>query len=1704
MKDKAIVIIILYLSIVVSLPINNNVQVQTKNEAFQAVFENSENSFQKATIQNAIMESRSNSITPISTIQPLDLITPSYTTLAMSEEDPILEGTEIALSSRTTSAGYGVSSGNVDFLDLNLYKIDNDPTSDTIYSNRFAMRINLPTDLEIEGFAVDISPTIREDVRFYIKTSLTGTSLVDGTITGYIANSAHITNQMLYVPFLYCGGAPITLIAGVNYYFVLEPTISSSSTFFELTQSSDQPNNIGVYEWWNNNYESLQTDVNFYLISDTTLIASDVSVNSNGEATAQWDAIYQGDHCLVSWYKRSTFYAESFGSEERTIIPTSELLDVSLSSIITDYRDFTTLEATIKEDELTPVVNKTVTFSITEDGQSWNILGSSLTNIEGIATLNHQFTQLPGNYTIQAKVNEFSIAESFVLIEKETLVWENINLYGNYRNNPGSAQQTSFKTTLLVKDNDGDIVSNIDFNFFYKIDGSFEWIPHYFSTNISGYADIAFALEDISIGHYIETHYFSPASYETGYIGNSNYGDTIIDKGKIDVELLDHAVEYFDDVKLVARAVSLYDGWEGIVIQFYYNDGISWHFLDYGISNSTGYVEIIWENMPLILGTYLLRAEALPTTLFYPEETIANLFVNRKGLSLYIMNSGEAKGNGEVINIQYTSEMHLVFYVCYEDGKPATNVVIAISGRLIDDLFYRNLGYTSTDALGYAYFNSYENLTWIGYLYMCRADIAENSMHESAALYFKINLIKCTPVIYFADHFFERGTYTNLVVQVKNFWGAPLRYVHVEFEINGIFYQGISDSYGYVKVLIAPEVLVGEYLMTCRVIEDNYFAESECDAYLIVSKGRPYFTLFNSYGKYNGYIQISAKVVDAVGRPIPYLTVGVSFLWWNEILSSDKNGLINYVFQLSGFDCGYYLLVLSFNGNNQWYETTSTANVLIYEEESDMDLITPPITAEYGDDILIEAVLTTTSHIPLENRIVEFYIILQNGTVIYLGQSITNAQGYVAISFTVLLPAGSYEIEASYLGAIDFGPSTQNIFLTIEKSEISIYGLNFNAIIDSTTTFFVTVTTLNGQPIPLVKLSIFIWIDNSWLFLGDFKTNSLGIAEISLLIPFNLGTYSLKIAFSGNEYFNDNFLLLSMKVIAAPPKVNPNVQINSNKLIAVDNEKVIFEITVSNAITGSTMTMQFFVNGIYNNSFYVINGYGQFIWHSTKTGIFNLSFISLEDSVYLVSTTKITIEIILNTPPIMTNYFLDDYICEGETSTIETIITDGSGVKSVWLTANGTIYEMVFNGNVYTVTLTNLIRGTYILFIYAEDDQDYLSINRIDDLHVLERKTQVMKYFLSSRILEQDQKLYFETLLYSINALTNVYLIINSTEYTMTLGYTMNEHKSVWYISLNSLQTGNYEIKVKIVENSSNIIINSLSEIIVVIPITPQITSYNYLIERNKEIDYLTGTLVVDSYYDIESVEIWVDGERATVNNIKEFTYEFNIYIVHEKSHLLIIKISDVNGRVLYNEITIGKSNSTTIIGISISISIIVLVVLMGGGIFVALKQQKKNQIDDFTAEIALSDIPEENYGLNFDEEIDDEFRTQSGLRGNPSNSLVAPAMANFQENIDDIIAEELDSINMEVEPKLDQVKDYIAKVKEVGLLSGKSDGNGIGMKSITDLSTLDIEIDPRLLPENERLQKLAEKEIEESLQIPNLKDITEEIELTFVKKQVH
>ncbi|MBK5112825.1 MAG: hypothetical protein JJE41_04290 [Candidatus Heimdallarchaeota archaeon] len=1702
MKKKALVVMVLYFSLMFIHLINFNSTTEESIEDIQVLFHdgNFEQGFE---VINKI--SRTEATQPFNQVlQPLDLVSPSYTNLSVSEGEPIVEGTEITLTSLTTSSGHGVSSGEVDFKDLKLLPIDNETIINTVYSNKFALRINLPQTTTIYGFLTDISPTIREDVNFYIKSTLTGSDIRNGVITGYIANSAHVTNQLLHVPFEYCGGsAPLTLTANTDYYFLLEPTISTSDTFFELGESSDLNDDLKVYEWWNGNYAEILTDVNFYLITNVDTISEDITVDFNGYASAIWTTIDQGSHSFIAWYKGSAFNAESFGSALRTIIPSIEVLLVSIDPIITEYNDPTILQATVKYDMITPAEGKTVTFLASLDAQNWVTIGSAVTNLFGQAILTHQFTLDPENYILRAKVNEYSMADTTLEIQVEGISWFYIDFQGQYRNNPGAPTYTKLSAEIQVKDDDDDPIANMDFELWYYIDGAYERIPHYFTTNGTGYGVFDQGIENLLAGHHVDTHYFTPADYENGYLGNSAYGDSIVEKGILEIDSQDYSVNWSDDVTLTARITSLDEGWAGITVRFSYYDNSQWIEIGEINTNTTGFAELIWNQMPLTVGSYTLKAEALESSQFNSNEKIVNLFVGRMSLTIFVLSEGELRGSGEEIDLEYTSTIDLVFYVEFEDGTPASDILIEINGRQFGDLYYGNIGYTTTNASGYALFNDYHNLTLVGKQYQCVAEIIETSRHEGYQLHFKINLIKCTPIIFLENQQGQKGTYTELIAMVKNIEGRPLSYVHVQFIINGILYEGISDCYGFVRAYIAPELPTGLYVIQCVTIEDEHYNSVQAFANFYLSKGVPHFVLLDAATIQDGFLTIKALAFDSLGRPIANLIVRITFFGWSELLTTDANGRIEYSFSVIGFEIGSYLLVLTFEGNDDWYDVTATGNVLIYEQESEIELLTTDITTSYGEEIYIQAKLESLQNLPLDNRLVEFFILLDDGSLIKLGENSTNIAGIVTFRTIITHVPGSFEIGVRYSGAIDFGPSEQYTSFIIQKAQVVIIGTDFDAIANSTATFRITFLDIYGAPIQQAEMYIFIWIGNDWTLLGIYTTNQLGYVDISIIIPFSLGVHTLKVEFPGNEFYSSGFLGLEMTVIVPPPKILPGITLHSDHHEVADHQEVIIEVTVANSVSGAGVTIHVFINNIYNDTITIINGYGSFSWQPTTIGQYNLTFLSVEDTVYLLSSQEITIQVIQNIPPELIGFFYDAYICEGEPFVLEASFYDASGIKAIWFIANGTQYDLVLVESIYTTTIFMLRQGVYNISLVAEDMQGYIAIYDLDQLTVFEKRTQVVTYHINSEVLEEGEELNFEALIYAENPLSQVYFIINNTEYQMVLSYQIDVHRSVWLISINSLAIGNFEIKIKIVEETSNVYINHISERLLVIPKTPQLLDYIWQIEDGKSDDFISGNITIDSYYPIELIEIWLDGQKLTITMIADGVYNFYGYVSHSKSHILTIKVTDIMGRILTDEIMLGGISGSSLLTTSLVVAVLVFIGIIAGALYLSLQRKKQIQTNPTATELDLPDLSDELLETFEEPQLAVESPNQSESTKKPKKQKKAnipPVASVARELAEEFLIETLEPVKIESTPQLEEVKEYIAKVIDDGLLP---DENGEMKKSIDDLSSLIPDIDYRLLPKEEQIKILAEKEETSSLKstVISLKEIAEEIDQTFKQK---
>lgn len=1718
MKKKALILIAIYI-LTIAVSMNNTIE-NSFPEEHQIVFdkEDFENGFISFEVQP---NAQSN---PISDeMSPLDLTSPSYTSLTLSENDPIAEGTNVSLQSITTSSGYGVSSGEVDFLDFELYKVENDTTSDIIYSNKIAVKINIPEAITIFGFVIDAAPTIREDVNFSIRNSLSGADLKTGLISESIGDSAQTDQQLLHVPFSYSGSSgSLSLTATTDYYFILEPTISTSSSFFEITQSDDTTDNLGVFTWTGSAYEEINSDIHFYLITQQNQLAVNEPVNGSGEASTTWVPIAIGDHSIVAWYGGSIFYKESFGSIYRSVVPSMETFYVTVNPAFAAYQDEVNIQASVLTESFTPALGTTVQFSYSEDGFSWIPIGISICNDLGVATIDIQLDLQTDNYSLMAKVNEVSYDESYLLISPETIVWTNIGLEGSFRNNFGFPSDVVLTTTLLVEDDDGIIVPNMDFDFWYLIDGNFERIPHAFTTNESGMFDVVYSIEDLTVGTYYNTHFFCPADYEVNYEGDSEFGDSIVYKGNLNVEINDYSIDWYDDVEFNARVISIGEGMSDIYVEFAYYANSQWNTIGTELTNSSGYATNTWDQVDLLMGIYPLRARTLETSLFNSNESVSYFSVGKSDIVLFIMNDGEPRGNGEEIDVEFTTSMNLVFYVEFADGSPAPNLLIEVKGRLLDEVFYQTLGYITTNGSGYATLTSYEELDLVGYQYACIAEIAENGQHGGSQLYFKINLLKCTPVIIFADHLGAKGTYVEFTAQLFNSENLPLENVHVQFIIHGVIVEGTTDHNGYVRVLYAPTSDSGQHIIYCRSVEDDFFNTIQVEAVLTLNKGTPYLSVLEAHGKIDDFITIKLLAIDSLSRPIEGLDIRLTFDSWSQILTTDSFGLIDYTFLAGDIEVGSYLLVLSFEGNDNWVDITETGTLIITASNSTIELQQEAIIKSFGEELFLEAILLSEFGDPINGRIVEIVLFFDNGTYLVLGQSTTDINGYVQFTILIQLLPDTYELGVRFSGDIEFGPSSDSTSLVVQQAITMFIGNNFEAIQNSTASFSVTLVDQFGIPISNQIVELYYWDENSWVFIGEFVTSSLGIAELAFQTPAILGVHYLRVHYNGNEYYNSVYLPLEMTVIEPPPKIVPIVALGVNKSTIADHEIGQITISVSNALPGASIEAFVYVNNVLFDTVTIVNGLIIYYWSSSVTGTFTIKFVTIADSVYEVSTNSITLEVETNVPPTLVSYSFKDYLCEGELFVFEAVVADSSGVKSVWCVINGTKYEMNLVSGKYEVTIFLLQTGQYILSVQAEDEQGNVANFPIEEgLLVHSKKTQLVDYKLDSIVVEEDKEFTFVALIYSENSISQVILIINSTEYLMSFNYQINQYTSVWKITIDPLSVGLYKISVKIVEESDEFFVDKIEEAILVIPKTPILTDCKWEIPDDGPGDYISGNITINSYYELSSVQIWIDDQLITVIKIGDGLYSFYGTISTAKSHTLTIKAVDINGRVLNIQLDLDKNAGANIIMISLLVSSAILIFLISCGTIFAKKYMKKKPTNIFDSQIELPEIedidtessPSEEGPLDLIEEIEsihsnveEPIASEEPLlvEEGPNDEFVDPDnLAVVSACPSSIDREEPSKSEEQYDENLKHVKEYLQKVKEDGLIeyvNGSKENGDEEYTSLDQLTSFSIEIDQRVLPKDALSAKLEVEKEEERMQstVYDLKEIAEEIEQTF------
>ena len=378
-----------------------------------------------------------------------------------------------------------------------------------------------------------------------------------------------------------------------------------------------------------------------------------------------------------------------------------------------------------------------------------------------------------------------------------------------------------------------------------------------------------------------------------------------------------------------------------------------------------------------------------------------------------------------------------------------------------------------------------------------------------------------------------------------------------------------------------------------------------------------------------------------------------------------------------------------------------------------------------------------------------------------------------------------------------------------------------------------------------------------------------------------------------------------------------------------------------------------------------------------------------------------------------------------------------------------------------------------------------------------------------------------ELLVFAENPLSEVYLILNSTEYLMAFNYQIDAHRSVWYLELNTLNVGNYEVKIKMIEVTDEIHNNTLG-MIKVIPATPLLVQNDWSVEKAGDLDYISGFLTIDSYYDIFLIEIWIDGELITVMEISNGYFSYYGYVNKAKTHTMKVSVKDSQNRELSTEFLLGLEGGLSSLAIIAIISVVGILAIAGAIAYVGSKLKTNSLELDESEELDLPEIEidddqdtvltqtsnlNDRESLNEIEDLFDSNLDSQQIAPEPIGVVTATAVqkkkkkAKKKSKPKPQVIEIIDTsepLDKKAEAELAQVKEYIDTVKEDGLIE-IINGNGSAPRTnLERLSTFSIEIDDRVLPEQERLQKASQNDAQEiDSTLLSLKDIADEIEQT-------
>ena len=474
---------------------------------------------------------------------------------------------------------------------------------------------------------------------------------------------------------------------------------------------------------------------------------------------------------------------------------------------------------------------------------------------------------------------------------------------------------------------------------------------------------------------------------------------------------------------------------------------------------------------------------------------------------------------------------------------------------------------------------------------------------------------------------------TAFTIKVIDGQGKPLANTTVRFNINGVFYDKVTDENGIAKLGI--RLYPNNYIITSSyngLEVSNNIGVSSSNTTII---GKDAYIIINSINS-----NYTVTLVDIKGNPIENQTVYFKYNNKEVTATTDENG--NATITISNLEKGDYNVTYGFNGVIGYYPSKSSS--ILHVINSTTILTGNDVSMVYNDGSKFRVTLTDLNGKPLANKIITFLI---NG-VAY--NRTTDSNGVASID--IRLYPGNYVISYYYSnkGALDYNDGSNNV--VVAKQTLNIKGNDLVMLPNDGSAFEVAITDKDKNPVKDIAVLFTV----SGVTYTKY-TDQSGIAKLN--INLNVGYY--KISYAINDTLckgsGSNMILVNGTILTADD-INMNVGTSGNFNVKLTDAK-------NNPINGATI--KFYYNGITKTAI------------TNSGGIATITIDSLEKGDYPIA--------YYYYPTIGGNYSNSgqSYIHVSGTISIANII-DASKVVKSFIESEGKLPDSVLiNGESYTL-----------------------------------------------------------------------------------------------------------------------------------------------------------------------------------------------------------------------------------------------------------------------------------------------------------------------------------------------------------------------------------------------------------------------------------